>query len=658
MGLDTVRLADAASTLLERLDGGFLPAETAANKDTITARFKRWRRLVSGGDEEIFERRLSWDGLDVDTIRLLFGRVRRPHLAPAPGWVRTLSGILGAIPADSVENHRFLDPQQPIPFEEVLAPIVVASRHLLEYRDELHSVELSPAVWAGLERGLLVWLSSLAGRCLQLEFERFRAIHQTAFARVLANAAGDCTRDLYDAFVRNLTGGGLAMFLKRYPVLARLLAQEVEFWGESIVELLLRLESDLVDLGREFGGGDSLGSIERIRSGLSDPHNGGRTVAVITFSSGTEVVYKPRPVGMEAGFSHILGWINDHDPSLHFKTLHVLERDGYGWVGFIDQLPCRDAEETQRFFHRAGMLLAILYVLSGSDVHFENIVAHGEHPIPVDLEALFHPKVRPDPGTDGAAADDDATEDLTGSSVIDVGLLPYRSEGPRGETFDLSGLGHFEAQRTSFQEPIWRDINTDGMSLVLEDYTSRSAANAPTLNGHRLRPDEHVDNIVSGFREMYRFFRDHRTGLLDEDSPFVSMCRRQNRFIARPTQVYASVLKRALRPDSLRDGVDFGIELEALCRPLLQTQEKPKLWPLLRHEIRALERLDVPYFTNSTASDSLRLGPNEIIEGCFAGPSYEQVVTRLRELDDADLERQVRIIREALETVAVLNCHC
>jgi lantibiotic modifying enzyme len=111
-------------------------------------------------------------------------------------------------------------------------------------------------------------------------------------------------------------------------------------------------------------------------------------------------------------------------------------------------------------------------------------------------------------------------------------------------------------------------------------------------------------------------------------------------------------LKRALRPDLLRDGVDFGIELEVLCRPLLRTREKPRLWPLLRHEIRALERLDVPYFTSSTASDSLRLGPNEVIEDCFLGPSYEQVMTRLRNLDDDDLERQVGIIRGSLETVS------
>ena len=35
-------------------------------------------------------------------------------------------------------------------------------------------------------------------------------------------------------------------------------------------------------------------------------------------------------------------------------------------------------------------MLALVYVLEGSDCHFENIIACGEYPVLVDIEALMH----------------------------------------------------------------------------------------------------------------------------------------------------------------------------------------------------------------------------------------------------------------------------
>jgi type 2 lantibiotic biosynthesis protein LanM len=544
--------------------------------------------------------------------------------------------IAGGRPSSA---DRAVDREVPVPFEEVLLPFVIAARQSLEARDDGHFAELSDAAWTGLERGLLVSLSSSAARCLQLEFERFRALRQNAFTRVLAGATGSEGHGLYDAFVRYLLGGHLVEFLERYAMLARLLAHEVDCWVECTAELLRRLDTDMTELEEFFAGGKPLGAVDGIRTGLSDPHNGGRTVAVVSFSNGLRTIYKPRSVDMEAGWRRLMRWINDREPPLGLHTLDVLERKGYGWVGWVEHLPCSNTVETTRFYCRAGMLLCVLFVLSGRDVHFENIVAHGEQPVPVDLEALLHPEMKPEPGTE-----------IPDPTLLDVGLLPFDFTGPRGETYDLSGLGHVAAQETSFQEPVWRSINTDAMTLELEDFTSHPAANAPMLNGNRLRPGEHVEDIVRGFREMHRFLVDHRSELLANDGPLSAFSRQRPRFIARPTQVYASVLKRALRPECLRDGTDFGIELDVLCRPLLSAHDTPRMWPLLRHEIRALERLDVPVFTASPDSDSLRLGPEETINACFEGSSYERVVKRLRELDDDDLERHIGVIRESLQT--------
>ncbi len=35
--------------------------------------------------------------------------------------------------------------------------------------------------------------------------------------------------------------------------------------------------------------------------------------------------------------------------------------------------------------------LALFYALEATDFHHENLIAEGEHPVPIDLETLFQP---------------------------------------------------------------------------------------------------------------------------------------------------------------------------------------------------------------------------------------------------------------------------
>ena len=74
-----------------------------------------------------------------------------------------------------------------------------------------------------------------------------------------------------------------------------------------------------------------------------------------------------------------------------------------------------------------------------TDFHFENLIAAAEHPVLVDLEALFHPRL--DERVEAKNADDAAFQALE-YSVLRVGLLPQRIwTGPDSEGVDISGLG-------------------------------------------------------------------------------------------------------------------------------------------------------------------------------------------------------------------------
>ena len=68
----------------------------------------------------------------------------------------------------------------------------------------------------------------------------------------------------------------------------------------------------------------------------------------------------------------------------------MLNRDGYGWVEYVEYQPCSDETAVERFYQRAGMLLCSIYVLRGNDCHHENLIASGEHLVLIDMETLLH----------------------------------------------------------------------------------------------------------------------------------------------------------------------------------------------------------------------------------------------------------------------------
>ena len=70
-----------------------------------------------------------------------------------------------------------------------------------------------------------------------------------------------------------------------------------------------------------------------------------------------------------------------------------IDKKYYGWCEYVTAKPCQNVKALKRFYKRAGSLLAILHILSGSDIHRENLIAHGEYPVIVDFECLLQPNL-------------------------------------------------------------------------------------------------------------------------------------------------------------------------------------------------------------------------------------------------------------------------
>ena len=174
-------------------------------------RLEAWSQALGKGDWDRLRRRLAWDGLDPETVRPALGPVclregaifrggrscsRRPSAWPQPSDRRTDE----AWPTEM----GFLDAEDALPFEEVLAPFVLVARERLAGRTVAFENLLSAAARAALERSLLRSSSSASGELLLTEFEAMRAREQSSWDRLFALAQEPEGRSLYRQFVRQI----------------------------------------------------------------------------------------------------------------------------------------------------------------------------------------------------------------------------------------------------------------------------------------------------------------------------------------------------------------------------------------------------------------------------------------------------------------------
>ncbi len=641
-----------ASPIAERLAGGFdvVPGDAVL----IDARLARWRQVCApgGGDDGVgdrFERRLAYDGLDVDAVRSVLGRVRLAEGRPLPAWTQTLREVL-APSAVSTGPELALDPQEPLPFEDVLLPFVQVARRRLCDQPGLRYARLNEGCRAALERDLLRILSYLGARTLLLAFAVFRTTYP--HQKDASSDAAAC----YRAFVADLLDGGLRELFADYPVLARLLAERTDAWADAVAEFLQRLRAEF-DV--------PLSAIRHISPSLSDPHADGRAVIAVEFAAGHKVIYKPRSVGPERAFQHLVTWLNERRLTPPLRTLHVTDRITHGWVEFATHRPCQTASQVQVFYRRAGMLLALFHALQSTDYHYENLIAATAQPLPVDHEMVLGPYLRQDLENIQGTADGDRhsehaiyllAQQHLGRSVLGTGLLPIWEAGLDGQAYDISGLSG--GGNTHTAHPVrrltWQQVNTDRMRRTWEMVTDPPTPpeNVPLLDGvpypiNTAQSDLRAE-FLEGFAYAYRFLMTHREALLAPDGPLAPFADCEIRFTFRRTSIYWALLEDSLAPRYMRDGAERSIHLDLLARALFTPAGRPALWPVVAAEQAALSRADIPRFTTPADGHALFVGDEMLVADSFIASGYGMARQQIAKMDEEDLERQMALIQAAL----------
>lgn len=633
-----------------------LPAAEAEASPEVAARVEAWARQVSpGGEQDRFERRLSWLNLDRAGAARVASEPALEEALDRPGWldiaVRARELLLSEPEPESVECA----------FGEYWQAWGAVGRARLEARLGEAGCELLAPVLADLERGLVFELSSLGSSCLLSAFDEHRLPWQLGPGYLIARLSATPPNELYRAFVRELRTSPLVW--RRWPALIRLSATRVSCWVDAISEFARRLHADRAALAGVAG--RELGPLVSLNDRASDSHNGGRRVHIARFENDVELVYKPRSVRSELAFNEVVKWTNERLPDgPHLESHWVLARDRYGWAEYVAPMPCPESE-ARNYYERAGMLLGLVYVLVGSDCHEENVIAHGACPVLVDLETLAGPRPLPSPDAQPEYAE--AIERLETESVLTTGLLPGWTFNP-GADPDISGLGG-QGKNRLFR---FAQLNTDLMRLVQGDeQRSRLTANQPRLDsGVAIEADLHVDAIARGFERVYALVCQQMDDFVAPDGPLACLQSGRARFVFRDTREYTRVLGASLKPRAMQDGFARSLSMEGLANLLLEVDAPDWALALLRHEHEALQRGDVPLFSVDRKSGALfvrvpELGEDREIGRMPAdGTGLRRLEGRLRRLGPADLRLQRQCIDASFiarairaETCAVRSAH-
>ncbi len=136
---------------------------------------------------------------------------------------------------------------------------------------------------------------------------------------------------------------------------------------------------------------------------------------------------------------------------LSLRTLIVLNRNPHGWVEFVEHRSCHDIAELDRYHWRIGMHLCLAYVMGATDLHYENLIANGEHPVLVDLETMLQAVARSWDVLLASSADQQITEVLY-DSVLSTGLLPFWMPGRPGKSLQFHDPGVSQPPALEFHE--------------------------------------------------------------------------------------------------------------------------------------------------------------------------------------------------------------
>lgn len=628
-------------------------AENGCNAELAERRIQRWRSQNPFTKSTFFAEKLAQEGITEQEFRFLLGESMRAlsqHFPTVPQWLREIEQAFSTAESSNLKSLITSDN-----FLCAIAPLIHQGMNRLRagiqaievnQKSENNPEPLSSQLPFDSNTILSILLSDLPQQLLWMLTPTM--VLELNVARLQGLLSGETSQERYVSFLQRLQERDIAIqLLQDYPVLARQITRCIQQYIEVKLEFIQRLCKDWEAICTAFSPDKEPGVLEQIHCNISDNHHGGRSVIIAKFKSGFKVVYKPKSLFLDVHFQDLLYWINQKANFLKLKPLKIINCRTYGWVEFIESSSCNHRSQIERFYQRMGGYLALLYSLDATDFHLENLIASGEHPMPIDLETLFQPR-KTEPTSPESIF---IANQRIAQSVFRVGLLPQRL-WRQGESagIEVSGIGAIDGQIMPERVLTLAGKGTDEMRMIRQKIPLAKSQNRPRLHEAQVNVLDYKEAIIAGFTTIYQFLMKHREELLAEDGLLTRFESDEVRVVLRESRTYALLLRESFHPDVLRDALNRDRLFDRLW---VDVENRSYLAQLIKAEQESLWQGDIPKFTTYPNSRELRLNEQEQIPDFFETSGMEQVRHRLQQLNSEDLAWQVRLIESSLSTLGM-----
>ncbi|MDO7900218.1 type 2 lanthipeptide synthetase LanM [Pseudomonas citrulli] len=439
-----------------------------------------------------------------------------------------------------------------------------------------------------------------------------------------------------DTFNEHLRTLPLRPFFESYPVLATLLFDQLEDTLGYLYGVILHFAADIESLGTEFA--IPARQISAIELGLGDPHGRGETVCQVTIGT-LPLVYKPRASRETLFYNRLLGQLHTWTGADCFAVHgpRILSREGHSWIEKIDNLPCEQAADVERFYRKMGAQIAVIHALNGIDFHYENIIARGSSPVMIDLECLFT-----------AATSDLLTELPTDSalahsfkviqqSICSSGFVPFSQKSNN----DQSGLTR-QALFISTRHALVFEGGFYHLRKVEFEH-QLEPRHLPRLLDERKGPEAYKAELLQGFDYAYGELRVHRRAImqmLERSAGELS-----TRVLLKNSQRYADFIGLIRHPRFMQNMLDRELLLATLWKDL-KAPYREKGIP--HHEIADLQRSSIPCFTMPLNAKHFTSAQGATIEMAAVQPPLESCLQKIANLSRKDWALQRTLLEIGL----------
>ena len=588
-------------------------------EQTANDYLEAWQQSVSReGDPLAFDRYKEYVGLNDNLLALMLAE-NCQSLAATP-WTDFLYQTIAGMEAANIT----FDKPSSIPFYSFFTPFIsLFAKKLEASTNKLRQDMIDLDVMVQLQFLLSKKLSKISESVLLKEFEQFQLNDQ-------AEALNEDSDARYQAFVLSHIADRYCSIFDSYPMLARRLATTCAQFLQFSLDLLTAIQEDRAELSYKFN--QKLDKVTALQMDAGDQHNGASTV-IITFDSRFKIVYKPGCSKVTLAYNQFVNWVNGKLAE-QLVTFEVVNKGQYAWLEFIEHKECQSEEELPTYFKRAGILTGLAYFLNSRDLHYENVIAHGDCPVLIDHETLVGPIIL------------DANSKLyqqTEGSILQTNLLP-------------TNIKAFPSFRSGFGSSVYHSpfgfvhtiasCNTDKMRKTVQlKNVELQKKNKPCLNGEFQNLADYKSFFQTGLESLYKLILDNKSFLLGLGSPLQLFENIEIRFVWRPTHVYSNLLAKLNHPKYLGDANLYGIGLELLARAYLGS---PALMPILKAERSQLINGDIPVFKLSSSSNQLNLAEDTMINA-FKNSAIEAIHEKIRSSSLKDCENQTELVDQSVQ---------